>query len=474
MRRVSLLVPLAVLVIASLVQTASAQRTHGRVVGIRGNDVQVRLSPTVDVRPGVRGTIYGNVRGQQGIIARIESARKVGGTWTCTITRSALRVQPGHTVAFNTTVAVEAAMPTRPPEPGTIIIDADTPAALVTSGGVRMGTTEYSQRFSPRNATFYVQKQGYQTERVVVDIVEGEVTRRDLSLRRLPPPPKPEPPPAEPEPAEPEPAEPEPAEPEPAEPPPAEPEPEPPVAQQPPSEDPTRPIAAPTTVPSLDPGYPPSPETDATLSIFLNEPDADLVINGLLIRRIAGATQTQVNVIPGTYDVTVYKGGFYTRAQRITVGPNAEESMRFDLIGASAQISVNSDPVGARVKLAGVEVGTTPLIIPYAPGRFEITVESEGYQPTSEFVVAEPDSVAQMIVGLEPALGWVFVGARPSSEIRVDDVYVGRGGQALRLMAGRYTVEVREGGETLLRREIEVLAGSEESLAAGASPPQRP
>ena len=451
--------PLVLIAFVVLAEVASAQRVHGRVVGIRGNSVQVRMDPSLDVRPGVRGTVYGNVRGQQGIIARIESASKVGGTWTCTITRSALRVQPGHTVAFNATVAATPAEPPPPPEPGTIVIDADAERALVTSGGVRMGTTEYAQQFSPRNATFYVQKEGYQTERVVVDIVEGQVTRRDLTLRALPPPP---PPAAPTEPTDPEPSDPEPSDPEPAPAPPA------PV-------DPERPVAAPTTVPETDPGYPPSPETDATLSIFVNEPDADLVINGLLIRRITGATQTEVQVIPGAYDVTVYKGGFYTRGQRITVGANAQEAMRFDLIDASAIIAVSSEPVGARVKLSGVEIGATPLIIPYGPGRFEVSVEAEGYQPVSEFVVAEPDSVAQMYVGLEPALGWVFVGAGPDAEVRVNDVFVGRGGQSLRLIAGRYRVEVREAGRVVLQREVEVLAGSEESLAApGSTPPRHP
>ena len=177
---------------------AFAQRVHGRVVGIRGNSVQVRLSPEIDVRPGIRGTIYGPIRGQQGIIARIQSARKTGDVWTCQVTRTALRIQPGHTVAFTSTVeAPSRAAPPKPPAPGTIIIDAANAAeALVTSGGVRMGKTQYSQQFSPRNATFFVQKKGYETERVVVDILEGETTRRDVTLHAIPPPqaaPEPEP-----------------------------------------------------------------------------------------------------------------------------------------------------------------------------------------------------------------------------------------------------------------------------------------
>lgn len=442
---------------ASLAPEALAQRVHGRVVGIRGNAVQVRLSPSVDVRPGVRGTIYGTVRGRQGIIARIESARKVGNTWTCTITRSALRVQPGHTVAFTATVPAgpaRGAVPVRPPEPGTIVIDAQNVAdALVTSGGVRMGRTEYSQRFSPRNATFYVQKDGFQTERVVVDILEGQTTRRDLTLRATPPP-RAEPAPPEPPPPSDEP---------PAEPPPA----DPPAVPEP------LPLPPPQAEPEHDPGFPPSTATDATLTVYVNEPDVDLVINGLPIRRLR-EEQEAVQVIPGTYDVVVYKGGYYARPQRITLGANEEQALRFDLIEARSLISVTSDIVGARVKLSGVEVGATPLIVPYAPGRFEVSVEAEGYRPVTEFLVVEPDSTAELVVGMEPALGWVFVGASPDAEVRVDGVFVGRGEQSIRLMAGRYDVEVREAGETVLQRTVEVLDGSEESLAApGAAPPRR-
>lgn len=122
---------------------AQAQRVHGRVVGIRGNTVQVRLSPNLDVRPGIRGTIYGNVRGRQGIIARIQSARKAGNVWTCQVTRTALRIQPGHTVSFAATVTPPPpAEPPPPPEPGTIVLDvSNVDRALVTSGGVRMGRT---------------------------------------------------------------------------------------------------------------------------------------------------------------------------------------------------------------------------------------------------------------------------------------------------------------------------------------------
>ncbi|HIG75400.1 MAG TPA: PEGA domain-containing protein [Bacteroidetes bacterium] len=437
---------------ASLAPAALAQRVHGRVVGIRGNAVQVRLSPSVDVRPGVRGTIYGTVRGRQGIIARIESARKVGNTWTCTITRSALRVQPGHTVAFTATVPAgpaRSAVPVRPPEPGTIVIDAQNVSdALVTSGGVRMGRTEYSQRFSPRNATFYVQKDGFQTERVVVDILEGQTTRRDLTLRATPPP-RTEP---------------------------AAPEPQPP-SDEPPAEQAPLPTPLPPppshAEPEHDPGFPPSTATDATLTVYVNEPDVDLVINGLPIRRLRDG-QGAVQVIPGAYDVVVYKGGYYARPQRITLGANEEQALRFDLIEARSLISVTSDIVGARVKLSGVEVGATPLILPYAPGRFEVSVEAEGYRPVTEFLVVEPDSTAELVVGMEPALGWVFVGASPDAEVRVDGVFVGRGEQSIQLMAGRYAVEVREAGETVLQRAVDVHGGSEESLVApGAAPPRR-
>lgn len=476
------------LLVAATAVPASAQRTHGTVVGTRGNEVRVRMSPSLDVRPGVRGTIYGNVRGRQGIIARITSARKVGDTWTCTINRSALRVQPGHTVAFNATVPIRPAEPPRPPEPGTIVIDTqNTDRALITSGGVRMGRTEYSQRFSPRNATFYVQKDGFQTERVVVDIREGQTTRRDVTLRAIPPPaprpdPEPEPPapvdpvpvdpaPVEPEPTptDPEPTDPTPVDPAPVDPAPTDPEPDPPPVPLP------QPVAPPTTEPERDPGFPPSPETDGTITIYTSEPGVDVVINGLPILRTRDETEVEVQVIPGTYDVAVYKGGFFALPHRIRVGPNEEAPIRFDLLEANAQIVVNSDPVGARVKLAGVEVGATPLIIPYAPGRYEITVEADGYRPVSEFLVVEPESTAELVVGLEPALGWVFVGANDDAEVRVDDVFVGRGSQSLRLMAGTYTVEIRENGESVLRRDVEVLDGSEESLATpGATPPRRP
>ncbi|OZC03597.1 PEGA domain-containing protein [Rubricoccus marinus] len=439
------------LVMLCAVSVAQAQRVHGRVVGIRGNTVQVRMSPDLDVKPGVRGTIYGNVRGRQGIIARIQSARKAGNVWTCEVTRTALRIQPGHTVAFSATVTPPPpAEPVAPPPPGTIVLDANVREALVTSGGVRMGRTAYSQRFSPRNATFYIQKPGYETERVVVDILAGETTRREVTLREVPRPVAPAPAPTPEARADTLGAEPAPA----------------PETVQ-------RLAPAPARVPP--PGTPPPPEDDAALTVYVNQDDVDLVINGLPVLRIRGETQATVNVVPGTYDIAVYKGGYYAVAQQVTVGAKAEQALRFDLVEASAAISVNSVPTGARVKLSGVEIGTTPLIIPYAPGRFEVTVEADGYQTASDFVVAQPDEVAEFVVGLEPAVGWVFVGAPPEASVRIDGVFVGRGSQSLRLMAGEYNVEVRDAGQTVLERRVEVFAGGEESLSAsGAVPPRRP
>ncbi len=453
-RTFSLLALLCLVSVASSV--AQAQRVHGRVVGIRGNTVQIRMSPDLDVRPGVRGTIYGNVRGRQGIIARIQSARKAGNVWTCEVTRTALRIQPGHTVAFNATVTPPPpAEPPSPPAPGTIVLDTNVGNALVTSGGVRMGRTSYSQRFSPRNATFYVQKAGYETQRVVVDILEGQTTRREIDLRAIPSPVAPEPTP---------------------EAPPVTPEPE--VTPEAPAQETTPITPAPITpeAPTRPPvaGAPPPPEGDATLTVYVNRDDADLVINGLPILRIRGETPATVDVVPGSYDIAVYKGGFYALAQRVTVGVKEERALRFDLVDASATISVNSVPSGARVRLSGVEIGATPLIIPYAPGRFEVTVEADGYQSASDFVVAQPGEVAEFVVGLEPAVGWVYIGAPPEASVRIDGVFVGRGPQSLRLMAGEYDVEVRDAGQTVLERRVEVYAGGEESLSAsGAVPPLR-
>ncbi|MEO0085179.1 MAG: PEGA domain-containing protein [candidate division WOR-3 bacterium] len=108
--------------------------------------------------------------------------------------------------------------------------------------------------------------------------------------------------------------------------------------------------------------------------------------------------------------------------------------VRVDVSVEGSSVTITSDPSGAKVTIAGIERGTTPLEIRgLAPGRYGLEVERSGYRSYSgSFTVSPPR--ATLIVTTEPA----------GAEIWLDGELKGR-----TTAAGLAIPRVDEGSHTL-------------------------
>lgn len=122
-------------------------------------------------------------------------------------------------------------------------------------------------------------------------------------------------------------------------------------------------------------------------------------------------------------------------------------------------LAIESTPPGAEVRLDGVVVGKTPLLLPAVPlGRHTARLTLAG----------RPDGVRQVVVGgsskqrIEVELKGgapVEVVTEPLAELRVDGVLLLRGSGSLWLADGRRQLVLSAPGRRTVRRSLEVAEG---------------
>ncbi|MFO7675619.1 MAG: PEGA domain-containing protein [bacterium] len=112
--------------------------------------------------------------------------------------------------------------------------------------------------------------------------------------------------------------------------------------------------------------------------------------------------------------------------------PQAQPALRVEVsVGALGEVSVNSTPEGAAVRVGGTRRGTTPLVLTdLAPGRHELELTRAGYrdyrgslevpEPAGVIKVTTIPSGAQLVVdgrsvGSVPDTGMVVTGLGPGS-----------------------------------------------------------
>jgi hypothetical protein len=129
---------------------------------------------------------------------------------------------------------------------------------------------------------------------------------------------------------------------------------------------------------------------------------AHILVDGA--ERATSPSTGPIDVGPGAHDVEVRADGYATARRQVTVAAGATESVRVTLERTSpeqATIRIDTGSIAARVFVDGVEVGTTPLDFPVAPGIHPVLVEAEGYRSmtrTAEVTAGGTETVAFELV----------------------------------------------------------------------------
>ena len=125
------------------------------------------------------------------------------------------------------------------------------------------------------------------------------------------------------------------------------------------------------------------------------------------------------------------------------------------------RLMIVSDTPGARITLDKGAAAASPLIREVTPGKHRALVQAEGYVDVQRDVTALAGELLLTEVKLTEKPGTLFVWAPSSSEVYVDGVFVGQGGELVTvpLASGRHQLSVAQQGRRLARRDVQLERG---------------
>jgi hypothetical protein len=120
------------------------------------------------------------------------------------------------------------------------------------------------------------------------------------------------------------------------------------------------------------------------------------------------------------------------------------------------RLMIVSDTPGARITLDNEPPAPSPLIREVTPGKHHARVQAEGFVEAERDVTALAGELLLREVRLAEKPGVLYVWAPPSSEVYVDGVQVGLGGDLVTvpLGAGWHQLSVAQQGRRLARRDV--------------------
>ncbi len=87
---------------------------------------------------------------------------------------------------------------------------------------------------------------------------------------------------------------------------------------------------------------------------------------------------------PGTYTLGIRHPYFETKDMNLSLSRGQTLKETVQLLRIKGQLSLKSEPAGAKVSIDGLELGTTPLIMPLEGGSYELQLALDKFEPISE------------------------------------------------------------------------------------------
>jgi hypothetical protein len=185
---------------------------------------------------------------------------------------------------------------------------------------------------------------------------------------------------------------------------------------------------------------------NGTLVVQSNPPGVQVFVDGV----DRGVTPARVALPPGAH-ILELRGNGVPRVIPLTVSAGAEVSqyLEFAETPATGQLSVQSDPAGARVFVDGSERGVTPLVVTdLAPGEHAVVLQTEGGS-VKNTVVVQAGVLASLVAPVAavepvgPVSGWVSVRAPFTVEIYERGRLVGSSdSDRVMIAAGKHELEL--------------------------------
>ncbi len=209
--------------------------------------------------------------------------------------------------------------------------------------------------------------------------------------------------------------------------------------------------------------------TAKSVYVEVTPADAAIVIEGGTAVRIG----ERYLMRSGDYQVRFSRAGYFDREAELEVGEPTAQTHSYALeprpgiVDIQALDEQGQSLTGARVRVDGVDVGSTPLQnLSLSPGEYEIELLGERYLPhTERLTVAGRLQEQELTVELEPAWATVAFRTEPAgAELMVNDEVVGVTPLQAELMQGANAVTLKLPGYKAWQDDLVVRAGEDREL----------
>jgi hypothetical protein len=191
-----------------------------------------------------------------------------------------------------------------------------------------------------------------------------------------------------------------------------------------------------------------SAEAPGTLTVTTNPAGVPVVIDG----DPRGVTPLTLELAPGRHELRLAANGGSARVipLTITAGGTVSQSIELPTAGPqTGQLTVRTEPSGARVTVDGMAQGQTPLTLEgLTPGNHTVVLANDVSSVTHE-VTVQPGATASLVVPMSstpqgaPVSGWISVSAPAEVQVYEDTRLLGTSrSDRIMVSAGRHEFDL--------------------------------
>ena len=166
-------------------------------------------------------------------------------------------------------------------------------------------------------------------------------------------------------------------------------------------------------------------------------------------------------LLPGHYSVQAQATGYEPFATNIDVASGPAQRFNFSLTKLPGTMVVNSQPAGARLRVNGRTVGTTPARVKLRAGTYQLLFDADFFHPLVRRVqIVGLGQQQQINVKLAPASALLRLPTVPvGAEVRLGARVLGRSDSTVRVPAGDHLLVLKHPGYRAKGVAVTVVAG---------------
>lgn len=195
--------------------------------------------------------------------------------------------------------------------------------------------------------------------------------------------------------------------------------------------------------------------------------EANVYINDIQTKeRIAsGKTPLEKPLAVGTYKVRVVKVGYAPFEQTVSIVPEETKYINANLKSTQGMASIKSNPMGAKVIIDGMDMGTTPLNRRLPEGTHQVEIEKDLYASVQFTINIQQGETTRVEKNLKSDFGTLQIESTPNADINIDKELVGHGSIDKKIASGTYYVTIEKRGFFSVKKMVVVKKGQTTSLA---------